>query len=1005
MRTELDNSTTNILSVDPDCTGEMMLEPSGEMTRNIVPGTNEDSAVIAAGFPDLMPEYQVVRKIGEGGMGAVFLATSTVSGEYVAVKLLTSQGASKAETVKRFEKESRLLAQVNHRNIANLITAGSWNGHRCLIMEFIAGADLRSVLRLTGALPEQSAAQIMADVLAGVAEAHELGIVHRDIKPGNILLTSAQPSAEPSSDQSASELSHSVLKGEPVVSKVTDFGLARHVDQSGSMEMTKTGMLLGTPWYISPEQCTDKGTISPASDVYSLGATFFELLTGRPPFMVEDPVRLISAHCFETPPGVQSLVPEVSDRTAAMIARCLEKDPGRRFADARHMLDELQQILSGQLIQKDVCWLPDAKESSIVSAEWTWTLESDIERVWTAVSNTERVNSALGLPSVTYVTERDEHGTARQFGSFRLGFVNLRWEEHPFEWVEGQRFSILREFENGPFRWFLSLVELSQTASGGTLLKHRVRIAARGLPGKLLAWWELRIKGSKSLNQLYRRIDQVLSGRLRDSLLTDPFAAPQGLNSAGRSRLSTALQKLEATCGHSECLDLLFRFLAEAPSQELARIQPRQLAGRISVDENELTTVCLEACRVGVLELHWDILCPTCRTAAVVTNSLQQIRSHEHCTACNTSFGVDLSSSVELIFRIHPDIRQADLKTYCIGGPEHAPHVPAQLLVRPGETVEASLMLEPGKYVLRSPQLASTVRLEANAGGRIRRLDLTARDGMLQQNNISSGGERMNPSGSAVSLTGSTAIGVGRLTLTLRNGYEQTIRIRLERVISRRSAMTASEAVSLPAFRRIFPNETFGTTQLSSVASSVIIAVRVRNILEVFERFGDEGTATAIAEIVETCREEIRRSDGSIVRESDDRLAAVFRSSERACESAIRICENLNRRGDRFPEVAVAVHCGLMHANMDNGRMEVAGRSITLAQSMLESSSGELLFSADMLQDEHVRSMLQNSLEQTGSGRVAGGTEFSEYRLAGRSADSCPVTMIQQSVIDKESTV
>ncbi len=216
--------------------------------------------------------------------------------------------------------------------------------------------------------------------------------------------------------------------------------------------------------------------------------------------------------------------------------------------------------------------------------------------------------------------------------------------------------------------------------------------------------------------------------------------------------------------------------------------------------------------------------------------------------------------------------------------------------------------------------------------------------------------------------------------------------------------MTASEAVSLPAFRRIFPNEMFGTTQLSTVASSVIVAVRIRNIMEIFEWFGDDGGVSLLMETLNTCRDEILRFDGSVVRESDDRLVAAFRSSERACEMAIGICKLLNGLGGRHPEVTVAVHRGMMHANMDNGRMEVSGRSITFAQSMLESAVGELVFSADMLEDEHVMSTVKQAVEQIGSSRVAGGIELTEYCVAGRNVDRNGVTKTGRTEIGKEST-
>ena len=115
------------------------------------------------------------------------------------------------------------------------------------------------------------------------------------------------------------------------------------------------------------------------------------------------------------------------------------------------------------------------------------------------------------------------------------------------------------------------------------------------------------------------------------------------------------------------------QFLEESPAQELARIRPIALAKRLNVGADLLTEACLYACEAGMLELHWDILCPTCRTSSTVADTLAEIDRHAHCEACDLDFDVDFGNTVELIFRVHPELRQANLKTYCIGGPEHAP--------------------------------------------------------------------------------------------------------------------------------------------------------------------------------------------------------------------------------------------------------------------------------------------------------------------------------------------
>src|SRR5262249_48108903 len=171
-------------------------------------------------------------------------------GAKVAVKVLTREALPDDPAVRRFQKEVRLLSEVRHPHVANLLEAGELDGICYLVMEFVNGSDLKGLLARHGPLPERLAVQIVRDVADALAAAHDRGIVHRDIKPGNILL-----SAAPVGDESPAEaVVGMVASGCKPLVKLTDFGLARHIVQSVSLDMTRTGAMLGTPFYIAPEQ-------------------------------------------------------------------------------------------------------------------------------------------------------------------------------------------------------------------------------------------------------------------------------------------------------------------------------------------------------------------------------------------------------------------------------------------------------------------------------------------------------------------------------------------------------------------------------------------------------------------------------------------------------------------------------------------------------------------------------------------------------------------------------
>lgn len=930
--------------------------------------TNDPAAALLANpsLPYLGSRYQLVSKLGQGAMGAVYLAEDLSSGDRVAIKVLPPELMPDQQAVQRFQKESRLLAEVRHPHVANLIDVGSHDKTCFLVMELVEGTDLKSVLERHGALPERLALQIIGDIASALAAAHERGIVHRDLKPANILLSAIAESGE-----SPAEAVHAaVAAGQPPTAKLTDFGLARHVDQAASMDLTKTGMMLGTPYYISPEQCTDKGKITPAADVYSLGATLFELLTGRPPFKTDDPIKLISMHCFEQAPDPRKLNPEISDGVAALIAKALQKSAAGRFADAGHLLSELNRLLRGEATSAAIHPSLPKQTGKVFEANWEWDLDGNPADLWQWVSNTERVNAAVGLPPVEYVTRRDDQGIKHRIGSFRLGWTRLRWEEHPFEWVEGRRLGVLRQFENGPFEWFVSVVELTPRPEGGSKLTHSVKIATRGWLGRLIAHLEVNIKGRKPLDKIYRRINDVVNGRMSGSAATDPFVPPPAVPASLHKKLAAIREKLAGQIPNSDVLDGLLEFLAESPAQELARIRPRSLARRLKLDADQLTTVCLAGCHAGLLELHWDILCPTCKVAADVKDTLSSIDKHAHCEACENNFDVDFSSTVELIFRVHPEIRQADLRTYCIGGPEHAPHVVAQTRLAPGEVFELDLTLDPGSYVLRGPQLPYTIGIVAEAASGASRLMVNLNDQPKSNRPV--------------------RIHAGRHLLTLTNEYSHSLIVRLERTITRNETITAAEAMRLPVFQQLFPSETISRDRLSNLSTCTLLGLRISNELDLFVTLGDAATCHRVRQVLETCRLTIETHGGKLVKESDDRILAAFPQATSALRTALEL-HTLVGTGvvENEPRVQLAMHRGMAMSTSINGRLDYFGRAVSLANRLLDSSDARFVVSQEIAQDDDCRELLaeaHHTLRQ-----LTHHGELSTYKVCGNErANSMP---------------
>jgi serine/threonine-protein kinase len=262
--------------------------------------------------------YEIQETLGSGGMSRVYLAHDRRLERKVALKALHAHFDGDEAYVARFEAEARAVARLSHPNIVGVIDRVEDDGRHFIVFEYVEGETLKQLVEREGRLPEARAIELTLEVAAGLSFAHQQGLVHRDVKPQNILVST---------------------DGEV---KVTDFGIARSLEIEHGI--TETGTLLGTSDYLSPEQA--RGTAaSPASDIYSLGVVLFELLTGELPFHGDSPLAVAMQHVNAAPPNVRDYRPDVSPRLAAAVDRALAKDPVDRFPSIGEFANELRRCL------------------------------------------------------------------------------------------------------------------------------------------------------------------------------------------------------------------------------------------------------------------------------------------------------------------------------------------------------------------------------------------------------------------------------------------------------------------------------------------------------------------------------------------------------------------------------------------------------------------------------------------------------------------------------------
>ncbi|MEK7483238.1 MAG: serine/threonine-protein kinase, partial [Planctomycetota bacterium] len=267
-------------------------------------------------------KYTVSFKLGQGAMGVVYKAIDTETKQEVAIKILSEELIHNEEAIGRFKREIRQALQLEHPNIVRSLDHGIFQDRHYYVMEFVSGCTIKELLKRQGTFKEYQAVAIVLQVIQGLEYAENYGIVHSDIKPENIMFSSNQ------------------------TVKISDMGLAK--SQDSATKVTVKGTVLGTPQYMAPEQATGKEKIDHRADIYSLGASFYHMLAGNPPFMGKNPIQVLSKVLSSEPPSIRSIRPDISEKTEGILKKMMAKNLELRYqhcSEVKRDLEALKAIL------------------------------------------------------------------------------------------------------------------------------------------------------------------------------------------------------------------------------------------------------------------------------------------------------------------------------------------------------------------------------------------------------------------------------------------------------------------------------------------------------------------------------------------------------------------------------------------------------------------------------------------------------------------------------------
>lgn len=603
---------------------------------------------------------------------------------------------------------------------------------------------------------------------------------------------------------------------------------------------------------------------------------------------------------------------------------------------------------------------------------WTWDFTAPPEALWPLVSNTDRFNRDCGYPPVTVRPSTSAH---RRLRATVMGIV-IEWEEHAFEWQEPWRYAVDRTYFSGPVSRMLMRCELAPGPNGGTTLTYEMRLTPANLLGRLALPLSIGRRARVTTEQVFRRYDQFAQQGLRMSAL----AQKPSLAAGAADRLAVAQQAL--VTDRRQPADLVTRlteFVSTADDLSSQRMRPYALADLWRADRRDTLKLFLHATRAGLLDFHWDVLCPHCRGSKATATSLDLLTTQVHCDTCHIDFSANFDQSVELTFTPNAAIRTVPRVDYCVGGPQVTPHVVAQQLLQPAESRPLVLALKPGRYRVRAPQLATprAFRIESGAG-RAAALDLTDQSSPVRELALAPGG-----------------------SLTLTNAGREAQLAVVEHVEWSDQSTTAAEVTALQLFRDLFAREVLRPGGQVSVGSLTVVFTDLKNSTQLYKEIGDAPAFGRVLTHFEILKAAVSAEGGAIVKTMGDAIMAVFPQPSAALRALVRAQRYLARPDDyELPAGVSSAHAphplalkaGLHHgpciAITQNDRLDYFGTTVNIAARLCGLGTGEdLVLSASVRHDPGVSALLEEHATLLGSGtektllKGFGEEEFEVWRL------------------------
>lgn len=562
--------------------------------------------------------------------------------------------------------------------------------------------------------------------------------------------------------------------------------------------------------------------------------------------------------------------------------------------------------------------------------DWHWNLQSSPKAIWPFAADTNRFNRDTGQPPVELLD--NVRGTKHV--RMKLPLFRVEWVEEPFEWTYPYSFGIVRIYSRGPLQEMRVQANFDPRVEGGTCVRYQTWINTNNLPARIAMPFAIGVIAKKRFEKAFRAYDRLA----HQVQAVEEAPRPRGGGSKVRARFRSLREAVIRQGTDPGLAARLEDFLDQADELSVQRIRPYALADRWGVNRREVLEMFLRATRAGILDMSWDLLCPSCRGRADGHTHLANVTGQSHCATCQIDFRVNFDHNIEVVFRPNPSVRNVEFEAaFCVGSPQLQPHVVMTQRLSALHSLPVPIQLEPGRYTLRASNVAGSISLLSDAEG-APKADLR----------VSSFG--WPPEQSHVSLLP---------TLNLINATEEDQTFQLERTAWSDQAATAADVTALQVFRDLFASEVVRPGEEISIGSVTLMFTDLRDSTRLYRRIGDAPAFGRVREHFELLQRAVASEGGAIVKTMGDSVMATFRHPVAALRAIWNAQTQIAEHGEPTLWLKVGIHQGPCIVVNLNERLDYFGSTVNIAARLPGfSQGGELILSETIHADPEVQDFL-----------------------------------------------